>query len=65
MYFKFFKLHSWGKRSADNRRRLIQRLLLGAGEDFSVYRRADEGIGPYGHIRRLEVLPGPHPALSP
>ena len=27
MYFKFFKLHSWDKRSADNRRRLIQRLL--------------------------------------
>ncbi len=27
MYFKFFKLHSWGKRSADNRRRLNQRLL--------------------------------------
>ena len=22
MYFKFFKLHSWGKRSADNRRRI-------------------------------------------
>ena len=27
MYFKFFKLHSWGKRSASNRRRFIQRLL--------------------------------------
>ena len=27
MYFKFFKLHSWAKRSADNCRRLIQRLL--------------------------------------
>ena len=27
MYFKFFKLHSWGKRSADSRRRFIQRLL--------------------------------------
>ena len=26
MYFKFFKLHSWGKRSGDNCRRLIQRL---------------------------------------
>ncbi len=24
MYFKFFKLHNWGKRSAENRRRLIQ-----------------------------------------
>ena len=24
MYFKFFKLHSRGKRSADNRRRFIQ-----------------------------------------
>ena len=27
MYFAFFKLHSWDKRSADNRRRLIQQLL--------------------------------------
>ena len=26
MSFKFFKLHSWGKRSADNRRRFYQRL---------------------------------------
>ena len=26
MSFKFFKLHSWDKRSADHRRRLIQRL---------------------------------------
>ena len=26
VYFSFFKLHSWGKRSADNRRRLNQRL---------------------------------------
>ena len=28
MYFKFFKLHSWGKRSADSRRRLMQQLLV-------------------------------------
>jgi hypothetical protein len=27
MYFPFFKLHSWGKRSAVRRRRFIQRLL--------------------------------------
>ena len=27
MYFKFFKLHSWGKRSVDNRRQFHQRLL--------------------------------------
>ena len=26
MYFPFFKLHSWGKRSAVRRRRFIQRL---------------------------------------
>ena len=31
MYFKFFKLHSWGKRSADNRRRLDRRLLKHGG----------------------------------
>ena len=29
MYFKFFKLHSWGKRSADNRGQLNHRLLKG------------------------------------
>ena len=29
MYFPFFKLHSWGKRSAVRRRRFIQRLLKG------------------------------------
>ena len=27
MYFKFFKLHSWGKRSAVCRRRFDQRFL--------------------------------------
>ena len=27
MYFSFFKLHSWDKRSAVRRRRFIQRLL--------------------------------------
>ena len=27
MYFKFFELHSWGKRSVDNRRQFHQRLL--------------------------------------
>ena len=30
MYFKFFELHSWGKRSADSRRRFNQRLLKGS-----------------------------------
>ena len=33
MYFKFFKLHSWGKRSGDHRRRLIQRLLYGKNQN--------------------------------
>ena len=31
MYFKFFKLQSWDKRSASYRRRLIQRFLQGMG----------------------------------
>ena len=31
MYFKFFKLQSWDKRSASYRRRLIQRFLKGMG----------------------------------
>ena len=31
MYFPFFKLHSWGKRSVVRRRRFIQRLLNGKG----------------------------------
>ena len=35
MYFKFFELHSWGKRSADNRRRFIQRLLVRKGSFFA------------------------------
>ena len=35
MYFKFFKLHSWDKRSADNRRRLNQRLLRREAYDHS------------------------------
>ena len=29
VYFKFFKLHSWAKRSASRRRRMDQRLHLG------------------------------------
>ena len=41
MSFKFFKLHSWDKRSADNRRRLIQRLFLWSkGTSFACGDRA-------------------------
>ena len=29
MYFEFYELKSWGKRSANNRRRFNQRLLKG------------------------------------
>ena len=29
MYFEFYELKSWGKRSANNRRRFDQRLLKG------------------------------------
>ncbi|MBQ3542649.1 MAG: hypothetical protein IJA45_05920, partial [Oscillospiraceae bacterium] len=29
MYFEFYELKSWGKRSANNRRRFNQRLLEG------------------------------------
>ena len=36
MYFPFFKLHSWGKRSAVRRRRFIQRLLEGNIINLSV-----------------------------
>ena len=46
MYFKFFKLHSWGKRSADNRRRLIQRLLEAPAD---THRRG------FLHARKAEV----------
>ena len=28
VYFKFFELHSWGKRSADNRRRIESAVTL-------------------------------------
>ena len=40
MYFKFLKLHSWAKRSADSRRRFNQRLLGLKGS----WREAPEGI---------------------
>ena len=58
VYFKFFKLHSCGRRSADNRRRLDHRLLgrytFSSGSDRTrcrmtpfFYRRVQAGLAGY------------------
>ena len=43
MYFEFFELKSWGKRSANNRRRFNQWLLK--GEPLRL-RRCGRGVAP-------------------
>ena len=52
MYFPFFKLHSWGKRSAVRRRRFIQRLLNGRGTAQAV-----EGFcgTAYGFAENIQI----------
>ena len=47
MYFPFFKLHSWGKRSAVRRRRFIQRLRQGASSFPLCFAASRKGSGPF------------------
>ena len=44
MYFSFFKLHSWDKRSAVRRRRFIQRLLDKTKIEHVIARRAQPDV---------------------
>ena len=54
MYFPFFKLHSWGKRSAVRRRRFIQRLLKLIGKWAQKY-RSKAALVMAGPVRSLHI----------